>query len=84
VKPRTKAIHTVQVLDHRFSINEAAKTIWATIFEAFPDENLIFLAINSDFPVLRDQSAQFVQEHTDEFVRYVRFSSSGSRAQLRG
>jgi hypothetical protein len=74
MKTSTVAIHTVEVLDDRLAIDERATAIWAFIFEPFPDQLFVLLAIDSELPALGDSSAQFVEEHANNLVRNVGLS----------
>jgi hypothetical protein len=80
VKARPIAVHAVEVFDHRFSIRKTATAVWAMVVEPLPYQSLVFLAINSDAPILGDSPAEFVKEHADDLVRNVGLSPPRGRA----
>jgi hypothetical protein len=74
------AVHTIKVFDYCFGIGKTPETIRALVVEPLPDELAVFLAINSDTPLLGESAAQFMEKHANEFVRDIGLSTPRCRA----
>jgi hypothetical protein len=79
MKTRAIAIHPIEVLDYGLAISEGARAVRAFVVEPFPDQFPVFLAVDSEFPVLGNPPAQFVEEHANDLIRNVGFGPSRRR-----
>jgi hypothetical protein len=84
MKARAVAVHAIEVFDHWLAISERARAVRAFVVEPFPDQLPVLLAVDSEFPVLGNSPAQFVEEHANDLIRNVGFGPSRRRPQLRG
>ena len=84
VKPYAITVHTIQMLDYGLSRGEIAKAVRAPVAEPLPNYPLVFLSIDPDRPILRESSAQCMEEHANKLVSHVRFSAPRCGAQLAG
>jgi hypothetical protein len=84
MKTRAVAVHAIEVFDYWLAVSERARAVRAFVVERCPDQFLVFLAADSEFPVLANSPAEFVEEHANDLIRNVGFGPSRRRPQLRG
>lgn len=70
------AVHSIKMFNHCLRDRKLARAIWAAVVKAASNATPVYLAIDPDFPILRDLPTQFVQEHADELIGNIGFGTT--------
>jgi len=83
MQPDSISIHTVEMLDHGHALMQIGIAIRTTVIEELSDSVAVGLAFDPNGPTPGHSSAQLMQKHAGEFVRYIGLSSPSSGPKLR-